>query len=134
MPHCAYFTLFFRSFFCKVFASLKNLRKIDILFKREQAKEVFIVMRSTVAEMLKKEFRTLFYNVRFSRRYTQEKMSETLCMDTRSYQDLERGVSLCSLTTFYIFKVQFPDVDLSYIDELIAELFRSYYDLSNADD
>lgn len=85
-------------------------------------------MRSTIAEMLKKEFQTLLRSARFSRKYTQEKMAETLCMDTRSYQDLERGVSLCSLTTYFIFKIQFSEIDLTYIDESVSDLIARYYD------
>ena len=80
------------------------------------------MLRVAISDLLKRELSSLLRNARTGKRKTQEEMAELLEMDTRSYQELERGRSLCGTVTLFLFMLEFSDIDVTYICELIKEL------------
>lgn len=90
------------------------------------------MLRKEIGVLLRQEFSELFRNTRLSKLLTQEKMSEKLLIEPRSYQDLESGKSLCGIITYFMFKNTFPEVDLDYIDDLLRDYISGY--IKNAEE
>lgn len=71
-------------------------------------------------EKLRQKMSTHFLLTRKRMDISQEKMSELLGIDPRSYSDLERGKRLCS-TTVFLHYLQNCDVDT---EQLLTDLFQ----------
>ena len=62
-------------------------------------------MRKTYAEILKQFVCKWFPLTRVALKLTQAKMAAYLCMDTRSYVEIERRESCCSALTLALFLI-----------------------------
>lgn len=60
-------------------------------------------MRKTYQKALQYYFRSTILLRREDLHLTQSQMAEQLCMDERSYSDLDRGKSCCSAVTLALF-------------------------------
>ncbi len=66
-------------------------------------------MREDMEATLKKELRAAAISERQRLGITQEKMAENLFMSTRSYSDIECGITLCGSLTTVLLLIQMPD-------------------------
>lgn len=75
-------------------------------------------MRNTYRILIGKYFCQTVFSYRLQQDMTQVEMAERLCMDERSYIDLEHGKNGCSVVTLVLFLMyECPDVD-SFLREL----------------
>lgn len=75
-------------------------------------------MRNTYRILIGKYFCQTAFEYRTRHDLTQAKMAEKLCMDERSYIDLEHGKSGCSMVTLVLYLVfECPDVN-AFVREL----------------
>lgn len=75
-------------------------------------------MRKTYHTILKEQFHFRLIQARVHLEWTQSEMAERLCMDDRSYSDLDTGKSCCSAVTLALFLVFVCEDVVGFIEEL----------------
>lgn len=86
-------------------------------------------MRQTLEKIMKRYFISHLKATRKAQKLTQAKMAEQLCMDPRSYSDLERGVNTLGALTLIIYLYKFCPNPASVLGEL-WELFQEEKDIA----
>ena len=81
-------------------------------------------MRKTAHAVIKENLRSKIFQTRVKNKWTKRRMAEMLAMDDRSYSDIEKGISSCSVVTLVIF-VAFVLEDSVQKEELFKELRES---------
>ena len=77
-------------------------------------------MRSTLKKEFKEYLEDYPEEIRKSKGLTQQQMSEHLCMDVRSYVDLEHKKSAFSLVSFALLLSELDDEKYYLIDDLMT--------------
>lgn len=75
-------------------------------------------MRNTYRILIGKHFCQTVFTYRIQQDMTQVEMAERLCMDERSYIDLEHGKNGCSVVTLMLFLIY----ECSDVDDFLREL------------
>lgn len=75
-------------------------------------------MRKTYHAILKERFYIQLLRARVRLELTQTGMAEKLCMDDRSYSDLETGKSCCSAVTLALFLVYVCENVGNFVEDL----------------
>ena len=83
-------------------------------------------MRNTYRIMIGKYFCQTVFTYRMQQDMTQVEMAERLCMDERSYIDLEHGKNGCSVVTLMLFLLY----ECSDVDVFLREL-RDIFEEAN---
>ena len=74
-------------------------------------------MRKTYQRLIRDYFCRMIFEYRIQEDLTQLQMAERLCMDERSYIDLEHGKNGCSVVTLVLYLVfECPDSDAFLLD------------------
>lgn len=74
-------------------------------------------MRNTYHRLIREYFCRMIFEYRIQEDLTQLQMAERLCMDERSYIDLEHGKNGCSVVTLVLYLVfECPDSDAFLLD------------------
>ena len=74
-------------------------------------------MRKTYQRLIREYFCRTIFEYRIHEDLTQLQMAERLCMDERSYVDLEHGKNGCSVVTLVLYLVfECPDSDAFLLD------------------
>lgn len=74
-------------------------------------------MRKTYQQLIREYFCRTIFEYRMQKDLTQLQMAERLCMDERSYIDLEHGKHGCSVVTLVLYLVfECPDSDAFLLD------------------
>ena len=74
-------------------------------------------MRKTYQRLIREYFCRMIFEYRIQEDLTQLQMAERLCMDERSYIDLEHGKNGCSVVTLVLYLVfECPDSDAFLLD------------------
>lgn len=74
-------------------------------------------MRKTYQRLLREYFCRMIFEYRIQENLTQLQMAERLCMDERSYIDLEHGKNGCSVVTLVLYLIfECPDSDAFLLD------------------
>lgn len=74
-------------------------------------------MRNTYHRLIREYFCRMIFEYRMQEDLTQLQMAERLCMDERSYIDLEHGKNGCSVVTLILYLVfECPDSDSFLLD------------------
>lgn len=74
-------------------------------------------MRKTYQRLIREYFCRTIFEYRIQEDLTQLQMAERLCMDERSYIDLEHGKNGCSVVTLVLYLVfECPDSDAFLLD------------------
>ncbi len=81
-------------------------------------------MRKTAHAVIKENLRSKISQTRLKNKWTKRRMAEMLAMDDRSYSDIEKGISSCSVVTLVIF-IAFVLEDNAQKEELFKELRES---------
>lgn len=81
-------------------------------------------MRKTAHAVIKENLRSKIFQTRVKNKWTKRRMAEMLAMDDRSYSDIEKGISSCSVVTLVIF-IAFVLEDSVQKEELFKELRES---------
>ena len=81
-------------------------------------------MRKTAHAVIKENLRSKIFQTRVKNNWTKRRMAEMLAMDDRSYSDIEKGISSCSVVTLVIF-IAFVLEDSVQKEELFKELRES---------
>ncbi len=81
-------------------------------------------MRKTAHAVIKENLRSKIFQTRVKNKWTKRRMAEMLAMDDRSYSDIEKGISSCSVVTLVIF-IAFVLEDTAQKEELFKELRES---------
>lgn len=83
-------------------------------------------MRNTYRILIGKYFCQTVFTYRMQQDMTQVEMAERLCMDERSYIDLEHGKNGCSVVTLMLFLLY----ECSDVDNFLREL-RDIFEEAN---
>ena len=83
-------------------------------------------MRNTYRILIGKYFCQTVFTYRIQQDMTQVEMAERLCMDERSYIDLEHGKNGCSVVTLMLFLLY----ECSDVDNFLREL-RDIFEEAN---
>lgn len=83
-------------------------------------------MRNTYRILIGKYFCQTVFSYRLQQDMTQVEMAERLCMDERSYIDLEHGKNGCSVVTLMLFLMY----ECSDVDNFLREL-RDIFEEAN---
>ena len=74
-------------------------------------------MRKTYQRLIREYFCRTIFEYRMQADLTQLQMAERLCMDERSYIDLEHGKNGCSVVTLVLYLIfECPDSDAFLLD------------------
>lgn len=74
-------------------------------------------MRNTYHRLIREYFCRMIFEYRMQEDLTQLQMAERLCMDERSYIDLEHGKNGCSVVTLILYLIfECPDSDAFLMD------------------
>lgn len=74
-------------------------------------------MRKTYQRLIREYFCRMIFEYRIQEDLTQLQMAERLCMDERSYIDLEHGKNGCSVVTLVLYLIfECPDSDAFLLD------------------
>ena len=74
-------------------------------------------MRKTYQRLIREYFCRTIFEYRIQEDLTQLQMAERLCMDERSYIDLEHGKNGCSMVTLVLYLIfECPDTDAFLLD------------------
>lgn len=74
-------------------------------------------MRKTYQRLIREYFCRTIFEYRIQADLTQLQMAERLCMDERSYIDLEHGKNGCSVVTLILYLIfECPDSDAFLMD------------------
>ena len=87
-------------------------------------------MSKTYERVLKEYLTEKIKKTRKNLGLTQEKMAEGLEISTRSYADIERGISLCKTTTLFHF-LFFCGLELNQMQKEIEQLWESEFEKAN---
>lgn len=79
-------------------------------------------MRKLYHTILKKHFRKALIHTREQKALTQFNMAQLLCMDERSYLDLEHGKTCCSAVTMALFLLYVCDDLNGFLEALRLEM------------
>lgn len=86
-------------------------------------------MRNTYRILIGKYFCQTVFSYRLQQDMTQVEMAERLCMDERSYIDLEHGKNGCSVVTLMLFLLY----ECSDVDNFLRELRDIFEEANDAD-
>lgn len=86
-------------------------------------------MRNTYRILIGKYFCQTVFTYRIQQDMTQVEMAERLCMDERSYIDLEHGKNGCSVVTLMLFLLY----ECSDVDNFLRELRDIFEEANDAD-
>ena len=86
-------------------------------------------MRNTYRILIGKYFCQTVFTYRMQQDMTQVEMAERLCMDERSYIDLEHGKNGCSVVTLMLFLMY----ECSAVDDFLRELRDIFEEANDAD-
>lgn len=86
-------------------------------------------MRNTYRILIGKYFCQTVFSYRLQQDMTQVEMAERLCMDERSYIDLEHGKNGCSVVTLMLFLMY----ECSAVDDFLRELRDIFEEANDAD-
>ena len=86
-------------------------------------------MRNTYRILIGKYFCQTVFTYRIQQDMTQVEMAERLCMDERSYIDLEHGKNGCSVVTLMLFLMY----ECSAVDDFLRELRDIFEEANDAD-
>ena len=86
-------------------------------------------MRNTYRILIGKYFCQTVFSYRLQQDMTQVEMAERLCMDERSYIDLEHGKNGCSVVTLMLFLMY----ECSAVDDFLRELRVIFEEANDAD-
>lgn len=75
-------------------------------------------MRKLYHAILKAKFHNALRRTREYKRLTQSQMAQMLCMDDRSYIDLDHGKTSCSAITLALFLIYGCDDAKKFLEEL----------------
>lgn len=75
-------------------------------------------MRKTYRVVLKRFFHSSLTQERVNQGLTQSEMAQKLCMDDRSYIDLDHGKACCSAVTLALFLIYVCDNPLKFLENL----------------
>ena len=75
-------------------------------------------MRKHIQDRLKEIFRIALIQTRDEVKLSQEEMAHRLMMATRSYIDLENGISCCSAVTFVLYLLYVCPDSMAFLNEL----------------
>lgn len=75
-------------------------------------------MRKTVNTILRKRFHEALVQIRGKKAWTQSKMAQLLCMDDRSYIDLDHGKTSCSAVTLALFLIYVCEDVNGFLEDL----------------
>ncbi len=74
-------------------------------------------MRNTYHRLIREYFCRIIFEYRIQENLTQLQMAERLCMDERSYIDLEHGKNGCSMVTLVLYLVfECRDLEAFFLD------------------
>ena len=85
-------------------------------------------MRNTYRILIGKYFCQTVFTYRIQQDMTQVEMAERLCMDERSYIDLEHGKNGCSVVTLMLFLLY----ECSDVDNFLRELRDIFEEVNDA--
>ena len=88
-----------------------------------------MTLRNTYRILIGKYFCQTVFTYRIQQDMTQVEMAERLCMDERSYIDLEHGKNGCSVVTLMLFLLY----ECSDVDNFLRELRDIFEEANDAD-
>ena len=88
-----------------------------------------MTLRNTYRILIGKYFCQTVFTYRIQQDMTQVEMAERLCMDERSYIDLEHGKNGCSVVTLMLFLMY----ECSAVDDFLRELRDIFEEANDAD-
>ena len=88
-----------------------------------------MTLRNTYRILIGKYFCQTVFTYRIQQDMTQVEMAERLCMDERSYIDLEHGKNGCSVVTLMLFLMY----ECSAVDDFLRELRDIFEETNDAD-
>ena len=88
-----------------------------------------MTLRNTYRILIGKYFCQTVFSYRLQQDMTQVEMAERLCMDERSYIDLEHGKNGCSVVTLMLFLMY----ECSAVDDFLRELRDIFEEANDAD-
>ena len=88
-----------------------------------------MTLRNTYRILIGKYFCQTVFSYRLQQDMTQVEMAERLCMDERSYIDLEHGKNGCSVVTLMLFLMY----ECSAVDDFLRELRDIFEETNDAD-